>query len=390
MIRTVGYTTMTADMLHKGHINILKTASELCDVLIVGLTTDTLAKEQKRECWFPFEHRKSILEAIKYVDVVVEHNGQTKSEAHEYSNFDSLFIGDDYYNTDEYSTFSITHPNVKVYYIPRTSNTSSSQVISRIEDRLVSNIHVLSNGVGGPITCLNLDRRGIVMKYINIGYTESTAIDCSDVYNISSPLPRNWKRSGEYKTVFPQLTGINSYREIEIQKQISNFEWNPFISFKSQSHTTPNIEDETGGNVKPKTNLEIAQFERLCPAQTYQVTQRFCGKTLVVYINEFAENHTRAQVEIKFSEICSIIRLQIEQLRNINIIHGDLHPGNICIDKHGTVSFIDFGWCLSQSFNLDENEHSYLEECLRMNFDWSHFIDSLRVFKLDIYFMPEL
>ena len=73
---------MSGDMIHTGHVNILKVCKSLCQTLIVGLTTDTLATKQKRKPWIKYRDRKSVIEALEYVDAVVEHNGQSKQEAY--------------------------------------------------------------------------------------------------------------------------------------------------------------------------------------------------------------------------------------------------------------------------------------------------------------------
>lgn len=61
----------TYDLLHWGHINLLKRAKELGDYLIVGLSTDDFNKGKHKMSYHSFEERKLILEAIKYVDEVI-------------------------------------------------------------------------------------------------------------------------------------------------------------------------------------------------------------------------------------------------------------------------------------------------------------------------------
>lgn len=64
------YTVMVADILHKGHINILKTCS-LYGEVVVGLMTDEAAESYKRKPLLGYEDRKSVLESVKYVSMVV-------------------------------------------------------------------------------------------------------------------------------------------------------------------------------------------------------------------------------------------------------------------------------------------------------------------------------
>lgn len=62
----------TFDLLHYGHINLLKRAKMLGDYLIVGLSTDCFnQKEKKKQTYFSYEKRKMLLESLRYVDLVI-------------------------------------------------------------------------------------------------------------------------------------------------------------------------------------------------------------------------------------------------------------------------------------------------------------------------------
>jgi glycerol-3-phosphate cytidylyltransferase len=124
---TVGYTTGTYDMLHRGHIALLQTARRMCDALVVGLTTDELAVRQKRKTMMPWVDRKAVLECLWMVDNVVAHDGDSKLTAWRKLQFDVLFIGDDYFGATEYTSFDA----VPVIYIPRTPCVSSSHLLQR-------------------------------------------------------------------------------------------------------------------------------------------------------------------------------------------------------------------------------------------------------------------
>ena len=66
----IGYTSGVFDILHVGHINILRNARSMCDRLIVGVTTDELLRSYKnREAVIPFEERIELVRSIRYVDV---------------------------------------------------------------------------------------------------------------------------------------------------------------------------------------------------------------------------------------------------------------------------------------------------------------------------------
>ena len=64
----------TFDLLHYGHINILKRAKALGDYLIVGLSTDEFNAIKNKKAYHNFESRKQMLEAIRYVDLVIPEN----------------------------------------------------------------------------------------------------------------------------------------------------------------------------------------------------------------------------------------------------------------------------------------------------------------------------
>ena len=93
----VGYTTGVYDMFHVGHLNILKRAKEQCDFLIVGVSTDENVLQYKHKTpVVPYEQRKEIVAAIRYVDQVVPQENMDKFAAWEKYHFDAIFHGDDW------------------------------------------------------------------------------------------------------------------------------------------------------------------------------------------------------------------------------------------------------------------------------------------------------
>ena len=70
MKKTV-YATMVGDLFHRGHLEFIKKAKSLGDILVIGLHPDDIAKRYKRQPIIPFEDRKKIVESIKEVDRVV-------------------------------------------------------------------------------------------------------------------------------------------------------------------------------------------------------------------------------------------------------------------------------------------------------------------------------
>ena len=68
----------TFDLLHWGHINILKRAKAMGDYLIVAISTDEFNRLKHKQSYHNFENRKMILEAIRYVDEVIPENSWIK------------------------------------------------------------------------------------------------------------------------------------------------------------------------------------------------------------------------------------------------------------------------------------------------------------------------
>ena len=96
MKRVITYGTY--DLLHYGHINLLRRAKAQGDYLIVAISTDEFNWNSKRKkCYFSYEQRKALVESIRYVDLVIPEESweQKKSDMHEY-HIDTFVIGDDW------------------------------------------------------------------------------------------------------------------------------------------------------------------------------------------------------------------------------------------------------------------------------------------------------
>lgn len=115
----------TFDLLHYGHINLLQRAKALGDYLIVALSTDEFNKFEKNKiCYFSYEERKKLIEAIRYVDLVIpEENWEQKiSDIKEYK-VDVFVMGNDWEGKFDYlSEFC------EVVYFERTPEISSTQI----------------------------------------------------------------------------------------------------------------------------------------------------------------------------------------------------------------------------------------------------------------------
>lgn len=115
----------TFDLLHKGHIKLLERAALLGDRLIVGLSTDEFNLAQKgKTAYTCYEDRKYILEAIKYVDMVIPENGwDQKIEDIKKFDVDIFVMGDDWHGKFDY-----LQKYVDVIYLERTNGISTTQI----------------------------------------------------------------------------------------------------------------------------------------------------------------------------------------------------------------------------------------------------------------------
>ncbi len=114
----------TFDMFHIGHLNILKKAKELGDFLIVGVSTDEFNAIKGKRAFMPYEHRKKIVESIKYVDKVIpERNWKQKLEDIKRYSVDVFVMGEDWKGKFDY-----LKDYCKVIYLPRTPGISSTEL----------------------------------------------------------------------------------------------------------------------------------------------------------------------------------------------------------------------------------------------------------------------
>ena len=123
MKRVITYGTF--DLLHYGHINILRRAKALGDYLVVVVSTDEFNwNEKQKKCYFTYEERKSILEAIRYVDLVVPEEcwDQKIRDVQQY-NIDTFVMGDDWAGE-----FDFLKDYCEVVYLPRTPEISTTQI----------------------------------------------------------------------------------------------------------------------------------------------------------------------------------------------------------------------------------------------------------------------
>lgn len=123
----------TFDVLHWGHIRLLKRARELGDYLIVALSTDEFNKIKNKKSYYTYEQRKMLLEAIRYVDLIIpENNWEQKFEDIKKYNIDIFTMGDDWEGKFD---FLASESTCKVVYLKRSPDVSSTSTKSHISNK---------------------------------------------------------------------------------------------------------------------------------------------------------------------------------------------------------------------------------------------------------------
>ena len=119
----------TFDLLHYGHINLLKRAKACGDYLIVAISTDEFNIIKEKKSFFSYEKRRQLVEAIRHVDLVIpEHNWEQKVSDVQEFRVDTFVIGDDWVGK-----FDFLKEHCEVVYLGRTPEISTTQIKQEIE-----------------------------------------------------------------------------------------------------------------------------------------------------------------------------------------------------------------------------------------------------------------
>lgn len=122
----------TFDLIHPGHINILRRARKLGDYLIVGLSTDEFNKTKNKQAFHNYESRKYIVESIRYVNQIIpEKNWEQKINDIKKYEIDLLVMGDDWQGK-----FDHLKNHCEVLYLPRTEGISTTKIKKYFLDNL--------------------------------------------------------------------------------------------------------------------------------------------------------------------------------------------------------------------------------------------------------------
>ena len=128
MIKVITYGTF--DLLHYGHINLLQRAKAMGEYLIVALSTDEFNSQEKgKQTYFSYEERKRLLEAIRYVDLVIpERNWEQKIDDIKEFKADIFVIGNDWTGK-----FDFLKEYCEVQYLERTREISTTKIKSDLK-----------------------------------------------------------------------------------------------------------------------------------------------------------------------------------------------------------------------------------------------------------------
>jgi len=116
----------TFDLLHHGHIRLLRRARDLGDYLVVAVSTDEFNAGKGKESFHDYELRKEILESVRYVDLVIpERNWEQKIDDVKRYEIDIVVMGDDWADSDK---FDYLKDHCELVFLPRTDGISTTAI----------------------------------------------------------------------------------------------------------------------------------------------------------------------------------------------------------------------------------------------------------------------
>lgn len=128
---SVVYVSGTFDLFHSNHLKMIKYGRGLGATLIVGVSTDELVCTYKKPPVIPFEERISIVEGLKYPDLVIPQHTLDHTDTVKKLNISRFVIGDDWYGKYDY----LKELGVEVFYLPYGMGISSSNLKIKIYEQ---------------------------------------------------------------------------------------------------------------------------------------------------------------------------------------------------------------------------------------------------------------
>ena len=121
----------TFDMLHYGHINLLRRARALGDYLIVALSSDSFNAIKNKQSFFHYEHRRQMLEAIRYVDLIIPENDWEQKQEDIIKHNVNIFV----MGNDREGKFDFLKDICEVVYLERTPEISTTRIKNHLKIR---------------------------------------------------------------------------------------------------------------------------------------------------------------------------------------------------------------------------------------------------------------
>lgn len=116
----------TFDLLHYGHIRLLQRAAALGDYLIVAVSTDEFNASKGKQSFYSYEMRKEMLEAIRYVDLVIpEQNWEQKPADIARYEVDVVVMGSDWAGDERFESL---REHCDVVFLDRTDGISTTDI----------------------------------------------------------------------------------------------------------------------------------------------------------------------------------------------------------------------------------------------------------------------
>jgi len=131
-MKKIIYAAGSWDLLHFGHLQILKKAKSLGDYLIVAVSSDELMKEKGKICIIPFEERVALIKELKCVDMVVKETKIFDIQQFQKLNADIFVIGDDWKYRFDIPRLKWFIDYNKIVFIPYTQHLSTTKIKEKI------------------------------------------------------------------------------------------------------------------------------------------------------------------------------------------------------------------------------------------------------------------
>lgn len=133
----VGFVASSFDLLHAGHIQMLREAKEHCDYLIVGLQTDpTIDRPEKNHPVQTIVERYTQLKGVKYIDEIIPYGTERDLEdILTMYHIDVRILGEEYRDLDFTGKDICKKRGIQLYFNKRDHRFSSSDLRKRVAER---------------------------------------------------------------------------------------------------------------------------------------------------------------------------------------------------------------------------------------------------------------